>query len=80
MKRIASILTGPSLSVLFLVASAHAQYDEQRMTANIPFEFTVGNVLLPAGQYDFLRTEPTCFRFAVQTVAACSPLPPLRSN
>ena len=56
MKRIASILTGLSLAVLFFVASAHAQYDEQRMTANIPFEFTVGNISLPSGRYDFLRT------------------------
>jgi hypothetical protein len=55
MKRTASILTGLSLAVLSFVASAHAQYN-QRMTANIPFEFTTGNTSLPAGQYDFLRT------------------------
>jgi hypothetical protein len=54
MKRIANILTGLSLTVLFFAASAHAQF-EQRMTANIPFEFTVGNVALPAGQYEFLN-------------------------
>jgi hypothetical protein len=53
MQRIASILTGFSLAVLFFVASAHAQ-SGQRMTANIPFEFTVGNISLPAGQYEFL--------------------------
>lgn len=55
MKRTASILTGLSLAVLFFVASAQAQSDANRMTANIPFEFTVGNVSLPAGQYEFLR-------------------------
>jgi hypothetical protein len=55
MKRTASILTGLSLAVLSFVASAHAQSDAHRMTANIPFEFTVGNVSLPAGQYEFLR-------------------------
>lgn len=52
MKRIASILTGLSLAVLFFGASAHAQ-SEQRMSANIPFDFTVGTILLPAGQYEF---------------------------
>jgi len=55
MKRITNILTGLSLAVLFFVASAHAQF-EQRMTANIPFEFVVGSNTLPAGQYQFLRT------------------------
>ena len=52
MKRIASILTGLSLAVLFFGASAHAQ-TEQRMSANIPFGFTVGTISLPAGQYEF---------------------------
>ncbi len=56
MKRVTSILTGLSLAVLFLIASAHAQYSEQRATANIPFEFTVGNLSFAAGQYDFIRT------------------------
>lgn len=55
MKRIANILTGLSFAVLFFVASAHAQF-EQRMTANIPFEFVVGSISLPAGQYEFIRT------------------------
>jgi len=26
------------------------------MIANVPFEFTVGNISLPAGQYEFQRT------------------------
>jgi hypothetical protein len=55
MNRIASILTGLALAVLFFVASAHAQSDGHRITANIPFEFTVGSISLPAGQYEFLR-------------------------
>ena len=56
MKRIASILTGLSLAVLFFVASADAE-SRQRMTASIPFEFTVGSISLPAGQYEFIRTD-----------------------
>jgi hypothetical protein len=62
MKRIASILTGLSLAVLFFVGSAHAQYDAQRIRADVPFEFTVGNVSLPAGRYDFLRTGANIFQ------------------
>jgi hypothetical protein len=56
MKRFASILTGLSVVVLFFMASAHAQYSEERATANIAFEFTVGDLAFPAGQYDFIRT------------------------
>jgi hypothetical protein len=54
MKRIANTLTGLSLAVLFFVASAHAQ--SGRITANIPFDFTVGSISLPAGQYEFVDT------------------------
>jgi len=60
MNRITSILTGLSLAVVCFVASAHAQFDEPRTVANIPFEFTVGNLSLPAGEYQFQRT-PTGF-------------------
>ena len=54
MKHIASILTGFSLAVLFFATSAHAQ--SGRITANIPFDFTVGSISLPAGQYEFVDT------------------------
>ena len=54
MNRIASTLSGLSLALLFFVASAHA--DSQKVTANIPFEFTFGSVSLPAGQYELSRT------------------------
>ena len=53
MKRIASILSALSVAVLFIATSAHAQV-EARMTATIPFDFTVGSISLPAGQYEFL--------------------------
>jgi hypothetical protein len=56
MKRIASIFTGFSLAVLFFVASAQAQFDGPKLKADIPFEFTVGKISLPAGQYEFMRT------------------------
>ena len=52
MNRIANILTGLSLAVLFFGASAHAQ-SEQRMSGNIPPAFTGGALSLLAGQYEF---------------------------
>jgi len=61
MKRIAGILTGLSLAVLFFVASAHAE-SGQRMTANIPFEFNVGDISFPAGQYEFIRTDDDIYQ------------------
>ena len=77
MKRIASILTGLSLAVLFFVASAHAQF-AQRMTATIPFEFTVGSISLPAGKYEFIHTDDCLYqvrdadRRSVLTLASAS--------
>lgn len=56
MKRVANILTVLSLAVLFSVGLVQAQSAGQKMTANIPFDFTVGNLSFQAGQYDFTRT------------------------
>ena len=55
MNRITSILAGLSLAVLFCFTSAQAQSVEQKVTANIPFDFNIGSISLPAGQYEFLR-------------------------
>jgi len=56
MKHTAGFFAGLSLAVAFLVGSAHAD-SAQKITANVPFDFTVGNTSLPAGQYDFSRTD-----------------------
>ena len=56
MKRIANIFTVLSLAVLSAAGLAQAQSGGQKMTVNIPFEFTVGNLSFQAGQYDFMRT------------------------
>ena len=56
MKRIANIFTVLSLAVLSSVGLAHAQSTGQKIAANIPFDFTVGNLSFQAGQYDFTRT------------------------
>src|SRR5437879_5606738 len=61
MKPIASILTGLSLVVLLFAAPAQAQYDGQKITSTIPFEFMVGNRSLPAGRYTFLRAGANVF-------------------
>jgi hypothetical protein len=61
MKSIAITLTELSLAVLFFVVSAHAE-SGQRITANIPFEFTVGSISLPAGQYEFIRTDDDIYQ------------------
>ena len=55
MKRIAGILAGLTLAVLFSVGATHGQEAGQKTTANIPFEFTAGNLTFPAGQYEFIR-------------------------
>src|ERR1700751_3426580 len=57
MNRITSILTGVTLAVLGFAASAHARNDGETLKANIPFEFTVGRIVLPAGQYKFMGSE-----------------------
>jgi|KBSMisStaDraftv2_1062788.scaffolds.fasta_scaffold00541_20 hypothetical protein len=61
MKRIASILTGLSLAVLLFTAPVQAQYDGQRITSTVPFEFMIGNRSLPAGRYSFVRTGANAF-------------------
>ena len=55
MKRIANILTVLSLAVLSSAGLAQAQSSGQKITANVPFDFTVGNLSFAAGQYDFTR-------------------------
>lgn len=46
------------LGVLALGSAAHAQRTEQIIEANIPFEFTVGSRIFPAGHYTLVRSEP----------------------
>jgi hypothetical protein len=62
MNRFAKILTGFSLTVLLFGASAHAQASGPRMTANIPFDFNIGQVSFPPGQYEFVRTATFLFQ------------------
>jgi hypothetical protein len=56
MKRITNILTVLSLAVLFTAGLSQAQSAGQKITANVPFDFTVGNLSFQAGQYDFARS------------------------
>jgi len=61
MQRVASISTRLPLAVLFFVVSAQAE-SGQRITANIPFEFTVASRSLPAGRYEFMRTDDDIYQ------------------
>ena len=61
MKSIAITLTELSLAVLFFVVSAQAE-SGQRVTANIPFEFTIASRSLPAGRYEFIRTDDDIYQ------------------
>jgi hypothetical protein len=56
MNRIANFATTLTIAVLLFAGAAHAQYNDQKITASIPFDFIVGKSTLPAGQYVFLRT------------------------
>jgi hypothetical protein len=56
MNTIGRLFTTLSFAVSLFAASAHAQFNDRKVTANIPFDFTVGKTDLPAGNYVFLRT------------------------
>lgn len=62
MNRITNILTVFSLAILSLGASAYGQSSGSKVTANIPFEFSVGAISLPAGQYEFLQLGDNKFQ------------------
>jgi hypothetical protein len=49
-KRLLMVLTTLSLFVTLTAASVYAQSD-MHLKVNIPFEFSVGNEVLPAGEY-----------------------------
>jgi hypothetical protein len=53
-----NFLTSLFLAVLMLAAVAGAQQSERVIKADIPFDFTVGNRILPAGRYAMVRTQP----------------------
>jgi hypothetical protein len=59
MKRQVSIMIALVASLGFLGASAAAQTSNGlQLIANIPFEFTVGNKILPAGEYSVSCVNP----------------------
>jgi hypothetical protein len=47
------------LSVLAVGTFAQAQQSERTIKANIPFDFSVGNRIFPAGRYALVRVEPS---------------------
>ena len=58
-KKIARLTMMGLLSVMAMVGSAQAQSLSNRMRINIPFEFSVGDSKLPAGEYSIGRAQPS---------------------
>ena len=57
-KLVTVIFTSLLLGVLTFGPSAQAQSPERVIKANIPFDFSVGNQVLPAGSYTLVSTAP----------------------
>jgi hypothetical protein len=54
----ARILTILLPGVLLLAGTAHSQYNPQTLIVTVPFEFTAGDKILPAGDYSIVTTAP----------------------
>ena len=66
-KRVFATTAMLSLLLLLAAASAQAQTSSaERMKISIPFEFTVGNSILPAGEYTVSRPTQTCSCYIIQ--------------
>ena len=71
MKRHLNILTALVMLVGILAVEARAQTaSSQRLTANIPFAFNVGNKTLPAGKYTITLLSSTSDRRVIQLRSA----------
>ena len=71
MKRHRNILIALVMLVGILAVDARAQTASgQKMTANIPFAFNVGDKTLPAGRYTITLLSPTSDRKVVQLRSA----------
>jgi len=67
MKRFFNMLFAIIILATALTAGAQAQTSStQRVIANIPFAFTVGNKTLPAGKYTITVVNPSSDRRALQ--------------
>jgi hypothetical protein len=62
-KQVVKMLTMVGLVNVFamvvMVGAAHGQSLSNRIRINIPFDFTVGNNKLPAGEYSIGRAQPS---------------------
>ena len=59
MKKQAYTIMTITMLVGIMSISARAQNNATRLSANIPFEFSVGNQTMPAGEYTITCTNPT---------------------
>ena len=66
LKLIATLTLTGTFALLSAMATAHAQSSD-RITANIPFEFVVGDKRLPAGKYSVGSISPGGTAIVVQS-------------
>jgi hypothetical protein len=57
-KLFARILTPLSIAVLLLTGTAYSQYAPRIVKVHLPFEFSIGDKLFPAGDYSIVTGMP----------------------
>jgi hypothetical protein len=58
MQRVTAKITLLMVVVLLWVAAGYAQYTQLILKVDVPFEFSVGKKVFPAGSYQVVRTGP----------------------
>ncbi len=53
------------LAIGLTCGSGYAQANQIAVSADIPFSFTVQNTMLPAGKYEFVRSDADTWEFTV---------------
>jgi len=69
-KRLAQISVLAVITMIAASAAVKAQNLENRLIANIPFDFTVNNKKLPAGEYSVYRAQPNNGDLVLQIAGA----------
>lgn len=72
MKRTCTLVTGLVLSTMLMVTAAKAQSVNQPLIAQIPFEFTAGERVLPAGKYFMTTVNPSSDQRVIKLTAVGS--------
>lgn len=72
MKRTYKIVIGLVLSTMLMVTASSAQTANHSLIANIPFEFSAGNQLLPSGKYVVTIVNPNSDQRVIKLTAVGS--------